>query len=79
MTGRLGATASMEDLCNLQEDASVIRQKERLKGTVENMVESCADQGTVDHVGRPLLHGFCLDWCNRYFVPLLPAHDTEIY
>jgi serine O-acetyltransferase len=55
MTDRLAATASTEDLCSFQEDASVPLYEARLKAAVKGMVKSCVDKHTVDHMEAALI------------------------
>ena len=55
MTDRLAATASTEDLCNFEEDASEQLYETRLKAAVNEMVKSCVDEHTVNHIEAALI------------------------
>jgi serine O-acetyltransferase len=55
MTNLLDKPAPLENVCEFQEDALMPLQEERFRGVVQEMVKSCADERTVDHVGAALI------------------------
>jgi serine O-acetyltransferase len=44
-----------ENVCEFEEDTLLLPQEQRLKAAVTEMVRSCADEKTVDHVGAALI------------------------
>jgi len=55
MTDRRDATHLLEDVCEFEEDASISAQEDRLGGVVQEMVRSCLEEHTVDHVDAALI------------------------
>lgn len=49
------ATPLLDDVCDSEADALISVHEDRLEALVQEMVESCLDEHTVDHVDAPLI------------------------
>ena len=55
MTKNANTPTFTDNICEFQEDLLVPIQEDRLRNVVRGMVDSCADERTVDHVGAALI------------------------
>ena len=55
MTEQLKKAASLDDVCEFEEDLAISHQEDRLRAVVQEIVRSCAEESTVDNVDAPLI------------------------
>jgi len=55
MTDPIDEAVSLDDVCEFEEDQAISRQEDRLRGVVQEMVKSCAEEHTVDNVDAALI------------------------
>ena len=55
MTDSKNPRTPFENICEFQEDAALPMEESRVRAVVEQMVSSCENENTVDHVGAALI------------------------
>jgi serine O-acetyltransferase len=55
MSDPIHPTVDTESLCDFSEDSSIPVNEDRLRNAVSEMVQSCRDDDTIDHVGAALI------------------------